>query len=172
MHLVDEDSGALAKVLPPGTDMRKVDGFIRAHLCGLAATLPVLSDREDSNEIRQSATIAHSTPIMAFQNWKGATVAVNRQSFAPSGGFDGSFVNWADEDNELYDRLAGLSHCNSVCLRFVHLWHPPRLQCYTATRENANRLPEQLRLNRDSQLAALRQRAQGAVDRPCLEHAS
>jgi hypothetical protein len=81
----------------------------------------------DTQEIASTGVLgAHATPNMAFQNWKGGTIAVTREAFEALGGFDEGFVDWGGEDDEFYDRCASVGHCRSGFLPFVHLWHPPQ----------------------------------------------
>jgi len=76
-------------------------------------------ERQDTTEIR-------CIPERVFQNWKGGTIAVQRESFFELGGFDEGFVDWGGEDDEFYDRCGALQHCRYGYLPFVHLWHRPQ----------------------------------------------
>lgn len=65
-------------------------------------------------------------PERVFQNWKGGTIAVLRETFFQLGGFDEGFVDWGGEDDEFYDRCSAVRHCRFGYLPFIHLWHPPQ----------------------------------------------
>lgn len=65
-------------------------------------------------------------PERVFQNWKGGTIAVRRETFFQLGGFDEGFVDWGGEDDEFYDRCSAVRHCRFGYLPFIHLWHPPQ----------------------------------------------
>jgi hypothetical protein len=66
-------------------------------------------------------------PARVYQNWKGGTIAIRRESFFSIGGFDEGFVDWGGEDDEFFQRCRlGLKHCRFGYLPFVHLWHPPQ----------------------------------------------
>lgn len=66
------------------------------------------------------------SPERVFQNWKGGTIAVRRETFFQLGGFDEGFVDWGGEDDEFYDRCSAVRHCRFGYLPFIHLWHPPQ----------------------------------------------
>ncbi len=67
------------------------------------------------------------TPQRVYQNWKGGTIAIRRETFLQLGGFDEGFVDWGGEDDEFYQRCGGVRHCRYGYLPFVHLWHPPQV---------------------------------------------
>lgn len=81
-------------------------------------------DGDDSASVERLDSLSPSlTPEMVFQNWKGGTIAIDRDAFEEIGGFDESFKGWGGEDFEFFDRCAEVGHCRAGYLPFVHLWH-------------------------------------------------
>jgi hypothetical protein len=132
----------------------------------------------DSTQVQSEGAFAAATPTMVFQNWKGGTIAIRRDAFFATGGYDESFVNWGGEDDEFYDRLADIGHCRSGYLPFVHLWHRPQANKADAMALNAGiRLPNRLAMVRSQRIAELLQRQTGRFsgpggveDHPAQEH--
>jgi hypothetical protein len=102
------------------------------------------------------------TPIMAYQNWKGGTIAIARDAFIGLGGFDEGFVDWGGEDDEFYDRCGALGHRRAGYLPFVHLWHPPQPDRKQSTNPNiADVMPWRMGIAVDARVAELRGRRWG-----------
>jgi hypothetical protein len=84
-------------------------------------------DEASTQRVMQSGSLPSDlTPVRVFQNWKGGTIAVEREAFFELGGFDEGFVDWGGEDDEFYDRCQLVGHCRYGYLPFVHLWHAPQ----------------------------------------------
>ena len=139
-------------------------GFAAASLQRLLFYL----DAADSDQLEASEVFSPSfTPTTVFQNWKGGTIAVDRDAFSKIGGFDEGFVDWGGEDDEFYDRCAAINHCRNGYLPFVHLWHPPQSGRKSAINPNiADVMPWRLALPREQRIAELMQRRFGQFDAP------
>ncbi len=106
-------------------------------------------------------------PDLIFQNWKGGTIAVNREAFHSIGGFDEGFVDWGGEDDEFYDRCAEIGHLRAGYLPFVHLWHTPQANRMAVDNINTTRvLPARIGIPRAQRASALRQRSWGDPGSP------
>lgn len=85
-----------------------------------------LDEASSQSVMNAGQLVAGLTPLRVFQNWKGGTIAVEREAFFELGGFDEGFVDWGGEDDEFYDRCQLVGHCRYGYLPFVHLWHRPQ----------------------------------------------
>lgn len=111
--------------------------------------------------------LGDADPVSVFQNWKGGTIAVERDAFFEVGGFDEGFVDWGGEDDEFFDRCAALGHDRAGLVPFVHLWHPP--QQGRDNRDAVNTrvvLPRRLALDRTERISELTSRNWGSRSGP------
>lgn len=158
--------------LPPVAYAREIVTTIRERGFAAASLQRFLFylNPSDSIDVQRCDACAGATPTMVFQNWKGGTIAIEREAFLASGGYDESFVNWGGEDDEFYDRVSDVGHCRDGYLPFVHLWHAPQAQRYSASGANVrDKLPALLRIERASRSNALRLRGQANFDGPRTE---
>ena len=81
-------------------------------------------DAPSTQTVYATKTIPPITPVQAFQNCKGGTIAAAPNAFFAIGGFDEGFVDWGGEDDEFFDRCGVKRHCRFGYLPFVHLDHP------------------------------------------------
>lgn len=135
------------------------DGYGVASLQRLLFYLDAL----DTRELDRTGSIRSGlTPTMAFQNWKGGTIAIGREAFEAIGGFDEGFVDWGGEDDEFYDRCAAMGHCRSGFLPFVHLWHPPQPDRKSSSNPNiADVMPWRMGIPNLDRIAELHSRRWG-----------
>ncbi len=124
--------------------------------------------RDDTAQLMQEGAIpGDCLPAPAFQNWKGGTIAIRKDAFMLTGGFDEGFVDWGGEDDEFYDRCSGVGHCRAGYLPFVHLWHAPQAKRMAADNLNTSRiLPSRLAIPLAQRMAELRERKWGYPDAP------
>lgn len=124
--------------------------------------------KADTGMVEVKEDIPHgATPVLAFQNWKGGTIAVRRDAFAAIGGFDEGFVDWGGEDDEFYDRCAEIGHLRAGYLPFVHLWHPPQAKRMATDNPNTARiLPSRLTIPRSQRVTELCARSWGRACGP------
>ena len=109
----------------------------------------------------------HSTPKRIFQNWKGGTIAVEREAFWSIGGFDEGFVDWGGEDDEFYDRCLSIGHLRFGYMPFIHLWHTPQPDRKVTSNPNiAKILPWRMSLSHAHRIAELGKRQFGSFDVP------
>lgn len=107
------------------------------------------------------------TPERVFQNWKGGTIAVQRDAFFRLGGFDEGFVDWGGEDDEFYDRCGALNHCRFGYLPFIHLWHRPQQDRKVADNPNISRvMPWRMSLPQTQRIQQLNARDYGNPSGP------
>lgn len=138
--------------------------------CGAASIQRFLFylDAADTARVMVNEGIPENcTPRPVFQNWKGGTIAVRRETFFDLGGFDEGFVDWGGEDDEFHDRCGEVGHRRVGYLPFVHLWHAP--QAFRMTAENVNTaqiLPMRLSIPRTQRIADLTSRNWGHGGRP------
>lgn len=105
--------------------------------------------------------------LHAYQNWKGGTIALEREAFLGIGGFDEGFVNWGGEDDEFYDRCRLLRHWQYGYLPFVHLWHVPQSERLNPSNVNEHVvLPARLAIPADERRQELRARSFGELTGP------
>jgi hypothetical protein len=135
------------------------EGFGAASLQRLLFYL----DAPDTRELDRTGGFRRSfTPSVAFQNWKGGTIAVAREAFEAIGGFDEGFVDWGGEDDEFYDRCGTINHCRSGFLPFVHLWHPPQPDRKSSSNPNiADVMPWRMGIRSEKRIAELQSRRWG-----------
>jgi hypothetical protein len=124
--------------------------------------------KSDTQALEASNVIESGfTPVMAFQNWKGGTIAIRKDAFSSIGGFDEGFVDWGGEDDEFYNRCSALGHCRGGYLPFIHLWHPPQPDRKDSTNPNiADVLPWRLAISQPDRIRELNQRRWGQADAP------
>ena len=102
-----------------------------------------------------------------YQNWKGGTIALEREVFFAVGGFDEGFVDWGGEDDEFYHRCQVIRHCRYGYLPFVHLWHAPQAGRHRLGNANVERiLPERLDVPASVRRDELARRDPGQWDQP------
>jgi hypothetical protein len=123
---------------------------------------------DDTRRLNESGKIMPGmTPVMAFQNWKGGTIAISREAFSAIGGFDEGFVDWGGEDDEFFDRCGAIGHCRSGFLPFVHLWHPPQPDRKVTSNPNiAFVMPKRMAIPHRSRIEELQARNWGDPERP------
>jgi len=123
---------------------------------------------DDTRRLNESGRIAQdTTPVMAFQNWKGGTIAVTREAFSAIGGFDEGFVDWGGEDDEFFDRCGAIGHCRNGFLPFVHLWHPPQPDRKASSNPNiAHVMPRRMAIPHQPRIEELQARNWGDPARP------
>lgn len=140
----------------------------RGHGAASVQRLLFYLSQSDSQSVQKSDTFAPGIrPTLAFQNWKGGTIAIRKDAFTSIGGFDEGFVDWGGEDDEFYDRCAAVGHCRSGYLPFVHLWHPPQPDRKQSSNPNiADVMPWRLSLSHETRIAELSQRHFGNPVRP------
>ena len=141
--------------------VRAIDG--RGYgAASLQRFLFYLSAADTEQVYRDMALSGAAIPSSVFQNWKGGTIAIERNAFFRIGGFDEGFVDWGGEDDEFYDRCAEVGHCRAGYLPFVHLWHPPQALRHASDNINTGRvLPARLATPRVDRVAELARRAWG-----------
>lgn len=103
------------RILRSGGDVAYLGRFL--FYLGEEHSRAVLSGREKVDAI---------PPVRVMQNFQGGTLAIRRDAFVDVGGFDEGFAGWGGEDNEMYDRCAGLRIHRYGYLPFIHLHHPPQ----------------------------------------------
>jgi hypothetical protein len=151
-------------VCPPveyAAELERVIG--RGYAAASLQRLLFYLDFPDTLHLDQTGSIGPDfTPTMAFQNWKGGTIAVAREAFAAMGGFDEGFVDWGGEDDEFYDRCAAIGHCRAGFLPFVHLWHPPQPDRKLTTNPNiADVMPWRMSIPAGDRIVELQARPWG-----------
>ena len=81
--------------------------------------------REDTEAVVREGRLSESVlPERIRQNWRGGTLAIQREAYARIGGFDEQFTGWLGEDFEFYDRCSLLRTSYHGFIPFIHLWHP------------------------------------------------
>jgi hypothetical protein len=115
----------------------------------------------------EGAIPAGIRPARVLQNWKGGTIALAREAFFATGGFDEGFVDWGGEDDEFFDRCGARRQCRYGFLPFIHLYHPPQPDRRAPDNLNvAQALPMRLAIGREERIAELRARDWGNLARP------
>jgi hypothetical protein len=106
-------------------------------------------------------------PQSVLQNWKGGTIAMQRDAFFEIGGFDEGFVDWGGEDDEFFSRCAAANHLRFGYLPFIHLWHPSQPDRHGKDNPNQTRvLPARLAIDVDRRVEELSRRDFGNPLRP------
>jgi hypothetical protein len=83
-----------------------------------------LSQAHTAAFLAGQAGLGDAAPLAITQNLEaGGSVAITREAYTRIGGMDESFVGWGGEDNEFWERAAGLRVWPYGYLPIVHLWH-------------------------------------------------
>jgi GT2 family glycosyltransferase len=84
------------------------------------------SEADSSRTFSAAALTTEQAPVAIVQNALGGTIAVSREAYFATGGFDESFVGWGGEDDEFWERAETRSCWPYGYLPFVHVWHAPQ----------------------------------------------
>lgn len=85
-----------------------------------------LSEADSSRTFSAGSLTTEEAPVAIMQNAFGGTIAVSREAYFATGGFDESFADWGGEDDEFWERAETRSSWPYGYLPFVHLWHAPQ----------------------------------------------
>lgn len=157
-------------ICAPAEYARELVGAFARRRCGAASLqrmLFYLGPRDTARIDGLQPIPGGLSPETVFQNWKGGTIAIRKQSFFEIGGFDEGFVNWGGEDDEFFDRCEEVGHVRAGFLPFVHLWHPPQPQRMNSSNRNIQHvLPARLSRTRKERIEELSARRFGDFSVP------
>lgn len=121
---------------------------------------------EDTVRSLASHRIRVQRPLEAvMQNAEGGgSLGMDRQAFFAIGGFDGDFVSWGGEDNEMWERAQTRRAYPYGFLPMVHLWHEPQRGMATSLMSGVERYAELSTIPPIERIASLLSASNSATD--------